>query len=218
MIRVLIGASSVIMQVGLEAMVASSPNLQVAGSLTDFERLPQQIETVQPEVVLLEVDAPDETLSPLSSVEMSNVENGLSFPAIVLLVDDVPASWLAEALRAGVRGILPIDAIAADIIMTIEAVAAGLVTLHPDLVEVLLPSLPVMSRSLPASPSQVLTPREIEVLGMLAEGLGNKAIAKRLSISEHTVKFHISSIFTKFGVSSRTEAVMLGARQGLILL
>nr|WP_228035594.1 response regulator transcription factor [Oculatella sp. LEGE 06141] len=75
-----------------------------------------------------------------------------------------------------------------------------------------------MSRSLPASPSQVLTPREIEVLGMLAEGLGNKAIAKRLSISEHTVKFHISSIFTKFGVSSRTEAVMLGARQGLILL
>jgi DNA-binding NarL/FixJ family response regulator len=58
----------------------------------------------------------------------------------------------------------------------------------------------------------------VEVLQMLAEGLGNKAIARRLSISEHTVKFHIGSIFSKLNASSRTEAVILGARQGLILL
>jgi len=63
-----------------------------------------------------------------------------------------------------------------------------------------------------------LTTREIEVLGMLAEGVGNKAIARHLDISEHTVKFHISSIFSKLNASSRTEAVILGARQGLILL
>jgi DNA-binding CsgD family transcriptional regulator len=63
-----------------------------------------------------------------------------------------------------------------------------------------------------------LTPREIEVLGMLAEGLGNKSVARRLSISEHTVKFHVSSIFTKLNAKSRTEAVTLGARLGLIML
>jgi len=64
----------------------------------------------------------------------------------------------------------------------------------------------------------VLTRREAEVLTMLAEGVGNKTIAARLRISEHTVKFHIASIFSKLGASSRTEAVTLGARQGLILL
>jgi DNA-binding CsgD family transcriptional regulator len=67
----------------------------------------------------------------------------------------------------------------------------------------------------PASP---LTPREVEVLGMLAEGLGNKQIAARLGISEHTVKFHVASIFTKLHASSRTEAVTIGARAGVILL
>jgi DNA-binding CsgD family transcriptional regulator len=71
---------------------------------------------------------------------------------------------------------------------------------------------------LPAPPNQALTPREIEVLGMLAEGLGNKAIAWRLDISEHTVKFHVGSILAKLNASSRTEAVTLGIRQGLILL
>ncbi|HEV8722827.1 MAG TPA: response regulator transcription factor [Candidatus Binatia bacterium] len=65
---------------------------------------------------------------------------------------------------------------------------------------------------------QILTPREIEVLRMMAEGLGNKEIATKLLISDHTVKFHISSIFAKLGVSSRTEAVTVGIRQGLIMI
>jgi DNA-binding CsgD family transcriptional regulator len=69
-----------------------------------------------------------------------------------------------------------------------------------------------------APPTQPLTPREIEVLGMLAEGLGNKTIARRLGISEHTVKFHVGSILAKLDASSRTEAVTLGARRGLIML
>ena len=71
---------------------------------------------------------------------------------------------------------------------------------------------------MPARPGQALTPREIEVLGMLAEGLGNKEIAWRLQISEHTVKFHVASILSKLDASSRTEAVTVGFRQGLIML
>nr|WP_277922584.1 response regulator transcription factor [Coleofasciculus sp. FACHB-1120] len=82
----------------------------------------------------------------------------------------------------------------------------------------LLPLKESSARRLPASPIQALTPREIEVLGMLALGMGNKNIAKHLSISEHTVKFHVSSIFQKLNASSRTEAVTLGARLGLIML
>jgi DNA-binding NarL/FixJ family response regulator len=118
----------------------------------------------------------------------------------------------------GVQAILPRSATAEEIVPTVVAAAAGLVVLHPDIFDSLLPVLPSTARTLPTSPLQALTPREIEVLGMLAEGLGNKAIAGRLSISEHTVKFHVSSIFTKLNASSRTEAVTLGARQGLIML
>ncbi|OLP17229.1 hypothetical protein BST81_17970, partial [Leptolyngbya sp. 'hensonii'] len=70
----------------------------------------------------------------------------------------------------------------------------------------------------PPAAHQNLTSREVEVLEMLAIGLGNKTIAKQLQISEHTVKFHISSLFSKLHVSNRTEAVAIGARQGLIML
>ncbi|MCY7273178.1 MAG: response regulator transcription factor [Phormidesmis sp. CAN_BIN44] len=94
----------------------------------------------------------------------------------------------------------------------------GLTVLHPDVMETLLPVLPATTRPLSETPIQALTSREVEVLGMLAEGLGNKTIARRLTISEHTVKFHISSIFSKLNASSRTEAVILGARQGLIFI
>lgn len=138
---------------------------------------------------------------------------------IVVLADTLQGDWIFEALRLGIRAILPRSATAEEILQTAIAAAAGLVVLHADAIDVLLPGLPAVGRSVDAStPLQALTAREIEVLGMLAEGLGNKAIAKRLNISEHTVKFHVSSIFTKLNASSRTEAVTLGARQGLIML
>jgi DNA-binding NarL/FixJ family response regulator len=139
-------------------------------------------------------------------------------PAIVVLADDPRSAWVAETLRSSVRGILPYQATASQILATVEAVADGLVVIHPDIVDSLLVCLPSTPRSLDSSFSQALTPREIEVLSMLAEGLGNKTIARRLGISEHTVKFHVGSIFTKLNASSRTEAVTIGARQGLIML
>jgi DNA-binding NarL/FixJ family response regulator len=74
---------------------------------------------------------------------------------------------------------------------------------------------PVLRATVPAPG---LTPREIEVLGMLAEGLGNKVIAARLGISDHTVKTHVAAIFGKLGVSTRAEAVASAARLGLIML
>jgi DNA-binding NarL/FixJ family response regulator len=168
-------------------------------------------EQLHPDVVLLELDGQEEDFLP-------DLDNSLPIPALVVLVDDLQTAILVEFLQAGVRGVLPKEAIANDIAAAIEAAAAGFIVLHPDVVEVLLPALPTPIRPSAPPVNQSLTPREIEVLEMLAEGLGNKAIARRLSISEHTVKFHISSIFSKLNVSSRTEAVTLGARLGMILL
>src|SRR2546426_967335 len=105
-----------------------------------------------------------------------------------------------------------------EIIAAIEAVATGLIVIHPDTVGELQLVPSASKRAGAVIARQPLTPREIEVLGMIAEGLGNKIIAGRLGISEHTVKFHIASIFVKLNAGSRTEAVTIGVRQGLILI
>ena len=231
MIRVLVIASSVVMQAGLEALLATSPEIDIVGSATlpnmvtqpplTQQTLIQQMERSQPDVVLWEWDDAEEALpvfliSDVTDVEDSESMNGGAMPPIVLVVDDWQSPAIATILNAGVRGILPSGATATEIVGAIVAAANGLTVIHPDLTQALLSSLPP-PRLLPA-PSEALTNREVEVLSMLAEGLGNKAIARRLTISEHTVKFHIGSIFSKLHASSRTEAVILGARQGLILL
>ena len=90
----------------------------------------------------------------------------------------------------------------------IEAAAAGLVVYHPEAV----------GARISAAGAEPLSPREIEVLRLIADGLSNKIIAWKLNISEHTVKFHINSILSKMRAGSRTEAVMLGLRRGLIPL
>jgi two-component system, NarL family, response regulator YdfI len=212
-IRVLVAANSAIARAGLEALLAAGPTLLVVGSVSGQGNLAEQIERTQPDVLLLELELQEE--DPIAPLPLLN--DSLDGPALVILVDNLQRSWAGEALQAGVRGMLPTEAIAPEIIAAIEAVAAGLIVLHPDFLDALAMASPP-PRTLPTPSQQALTPREIEVLTMLAEGLGNKAIARRLQISEHTVKFHISSIFSKLNASSRTEAVTVGARQGLILL
>jgi NarL family two-component system response regulator YdfI len=112
-----------------------------------------------------------------------------------------------------VRAVLSREASPDQIVAAVQAVAAGLVVVQPDDVEPWLGS-PRLLREL----SDPLTARETEVLGMMAEGFANKVIAHRLGISEHTVKYHVTSIMSKLSAASRTEAVTLGIRQGLILL
>jgi DNA-binding NarL/FixJ family response regulator len=93
-------------------------------------------------------------------------------------------------------------------------VDSGLAVLHPTLAQALVG----VSEEPPAPPSVELTPRELEVLGLMAEGLANKGIADRLTISEHTVKFHVTAVMAKLGAQSRTEAVTRATRVGLITL
>lgn len=218
-IRVLVVAHSIVMRAGLETLITTEPTLAVVGSIAYSASLAQQIEQLQPDVVLLEWMASDEEPLP------TPIAADWQAPALVLLMDEIPSSTVSDFLRMGVRGILPSEATASEIIGAIAAAAAGLTILHPDVADALLPVLPTSSNGLrteadqPADTlPQPLTTREIEVLGMLAEGVANKTIARRLNLSEHTVKFHISSIFSKLNASSRTEAVILGARLGLVLL
>jgi two-component system, NarL family, response regulator YdfI len=214
MIRVLIAASSEIMGAGLEALLAEHSALMTVGYWQELASLAPQVEAWQPDVVLWELESPDDE----ALVILEAVVAGLHPPAFVVLTDDEHGTWAADALRFGVQAILPRQANARQIVAAINAAVVGLVALHRDAIESLLPMLSPPPRGLPGGPRHALTPREIEVLNMLAEGLGNKTIAWRLGISEHTVKFHLGSIFSKLNASSRTEAVTLGIRQGLIMV
>ena len=133
-----------------------------------------------------------------------------SGPPVILLTDD--PQWTAETLRGGVRAVLPRELTAAEIVAAVEAAAAGLVVMHPRDLEALLPAAHT------ARPIESLSPREVEVLGMMAEGISNKEIAARLGISEHTVKFHVAQIMGKLRAGTRTEAVMVGVRMGLVMI
>ncbi len=139
-------------------------------------------------------------------------------PAVVVLAEDLRGALTADVFRAGVRAVLPRHATAEEIIAAVDAAMAGLVALHPDALPALRPGPATHQGAAPGAAAQSLTPRETEVLGMMAEGLGNKIIATRLGISEHTVKFHAAAIFAKLGAESRTEAVTIGVRQGLIMI
>lgn len=152
---------------------------------------------------------PDVVLTSMARDDLA-AQPGRSAP-LVLLADP---GWTAELFRLGVRAILPPDASAAEIVAAVEAAAAGLAAIDPAELESLLGE-PLVQ---PAAEAMPLTAREIEVLRMLADGAANKTIAWQLKISEHTVKFHVAQILAKLHAGTRTEAVTIGIRKGLILL
>jgi two-component system, NarL family, response regulator YdfI len=137
---------------------------------------------------------------------------------VVLLVRNPAAESLSQAVRAGVKAVLPSGADGEEILAAVAAAAAGLVVFDTTGVETLIRGPGVAANDSSDGPVETLTPREREVLQLLAAGLGNKEIASRLEISEHTVKFHVASIMGKLGATSRTEAVTLGIRHGLIMI
>jgi DNA-binding NarL/FixJ family response regulator len=155
----------------------------------------------EPDVLLVDVDDWDE----------ESVAEWVSGGApVVALVPDL--SDAGTLVRAGVRGVLPQEADARELAAAVEAAASGLVVVHPNGVAGLVTPARARVDSTP------LTPREVEVLRLLADGEGNKQIAWKLGITEHTVKFHVASILNKLNAGSRTEAVAIGIRQGLVMV
>ena len=133
---------------------------------------------------------------------------------LILVADDLDQSRIIPAISGHTWGFLPLEASTEHIEAAIHAIAAGLTVGMPSRLK-----FPLWDTSLSLDEQLIdpLTERELEVLQLLAQGIANKQIALKLKISEHTVKFHVSSIYTKLGASNRTEAVRLGVRRGLIL-
>jgi two-component system, NarL family, response regulator YdfI len=219
MTRVLIIATSPVVRAGLSALLTTNSQIIVVGNTSNLDT--GEIEQLQPDVVLLDLSGNSQVSVWDKLLQLQQEEYSSS---IILLTDELEDIPLGLALRSGVKGILKESCTESEIIAAVEAVTTGLIVLDPDAIGYTLalvetPGMEVNGQQkvlLP--PIEALTPREIEVLEMLGSGMGNKPIAKSLNISEHTVKFHLSSIFHKLGVSTRTEAVTVGVRLGLILL
>jgi NarL family two-component system response regulator YdfI len=211
-IRVFIVAASPLARTGLQSLFGDR-DVKVVGGIATFESLAAQFQDVEADVILVEASGEqfESVIESLAASQLASEAN------IVILSDHSEPRWLAEALRAGVRAVLPTDIAADQLVAALNAAATGLIVMHPAEVDAAFPAAEPASRPL-AELAEPLTPRESEVLQMLASGLANKEIAARLTISEHTVKFHVASILGKLGAGSRTEAVSLGIRRGLVLL
>ena len=191
MIRVLLSVSSPAMRAGLRALLSSDKTIKVMNDSLDDE---------------IEADV---MITSASHVSFSHNETDPASSAGILFLSDDQINVQEMRRSYRVWGALPADASAEELIASVHALSQGLIVGTPSLL------LESESEPLERGP---LTERESEVLGLLAKGLANKQIAAALGISEHTVKFHVSSIYTKLNVTNRTEAVRAGLRGGWIAL
>jgi len=207
-LRVLVIAASSARRAQLASLVTNSA---VGKIMTSASASLDRIVHSSPDVVI--VDADTETIAETAIT----IAEELPGPAgMAVLIDHPGTQWTARALDAGIHAILSRAALADDLHLAMIAAQSGLVLLHPTSAASLVRQ--TLSRSASPMTPEKLTTREQEILGLLSEGLGNKEIATRLNISDHTVKFHISSILGKLNAASRTEAVSQGIRRGWIAI
>jgi DNA-binding NarL/FixJ family response regulator len=209
-LRVLIVSANPLARGGLAALLEGMPRVKIvaSGSVAEGASLAGQL---QPDVVLL--DAGDGELEELDSIaRLASAQPGLP---IVALASDQGA--LAQALAFGASALLPAAVDPQTLAAALLASAHGLATIPRQELAMLLPQEERIDPAVKA-PTESLTRRELEVLQLMARGLTNRQIARRLEISEHTVKFHAGAVLGKLNARSRTEAVARAIGVGWILV
>jgi NarL family two-component system response regulator YdfI len=211
-IRVFLIAASPLARAALQNRLKAQ-SVKIVGTAATIDALGVELSDTQADVLLVDGvgETPDAMIESLADSDLT-----AEIPVVVLTEAVAPVSS-AQALQAGIRAMLPSEISADQLAAALQAAAAGLVVLHPGEIPATFPAAAPASQPL-AELLEPLTRREREVLQMLAAGLANKEIAARLNISDHTAKFHVASILGKLGAATRTEAVALGIRRGLVLL
>ena len=214
MIRVFIVAASPLARSGLQQLLAS-PEIEIVGSAVDLDSASGLLSEPEAEPDVFVVDASRDSGAVVATISGGPSDIGADIPIVVLESADNGAG--SDLLRQGARAVLPATVSPAEMIAALRAVTSGLIVLHP-LTIAALPHAAINTSRTTEELVEPLTKREKEVLQMLAAGLGNKEIAAKLNISDHTAKFHVGSILGKLGVSTRAEAVAMGIRRGFVLL
>jgi two-component system, NarL family, nitrate/nitrite response regulator NarL len=211
---VLVVGSDPAARAGLAALLADDAGCTVIGQVAADTETPGGIDGVVPDVVVWDLGG-----DPATALErIAELSDGGT--PVVALVDN--GTTARDALAAGARGLLPRHAPAPALAASVDAASRGLVVLDPDLAPGGWRARDGLSHGDDSLGREVLieelTPRELQVLQLLAEGRPTKSIALRLRISEHTAKDHVNTILGKLGAETRTEAVARAARLGLVLL
>jgi DNA-binding NarL/FixJ family response regulator len=199
--RVLVLSADDLTRAGLAALVSEFPGFSVAGQTADVNKLADDIDVFAPDLVVWDVFESFERLSVLLDIDIP----------VVVVVPNEEAAGLA--LANGARGVVPRNVGREALSAALTAASKGLTVVDNRFVEAIARPAPMVHTL-----AESLTPRELQVLQLVAEGLPNKSIASELAISEHTVKFHINSVLGKLGATSRTQAVTAATRLGLIKL
>ncbi|ETK33512.1 response regulator [Microbispora sp. ATCC PTA-5024] len=206
-IKVLVADDQPVVLRGFTAVLAAQPDMAVVGAAADGAQAVRLARAERPDVAVLDVRMPG-----VNGIEAARAVTGLGVRALMITTFDLDA-YVYEALLAGASGFLLKDVRAGDLAEAVRIVARGEALLAPTVTRRLIAEF-TRRRAAPPPPS--LTPRESEVLRLIARGLSNAEIAETLVVSEHTVKTHVARLLAKLGLRDRTQAVVHAYETGLV--
>lgn len=204
MIRVVVADDHAVVRRGLQELLDAEADIEVVGTARDGAAAHALLESAHPDVFLMDLSMPD-----VDGIEATRrIIKDAPEAVVLVLTSFVDQKRILEALGAGARGYILKDADAREVSAAVRAAAAGESPLDPKVARVLLDARRT------TRPTEQLSPRELQVLNLVGEGLANKQIARRLGIAERTVKAHLTNVFQALGVTDRTQAA-LWAREHL---
>ena len=202
-IRVALVDDHAVLRGGLAQLLSSESDIEVVGTASDGRGALPLVQALHPDVLIMDLQMPD--VDGVTATRQVVAEGGTD---VLVLTSFSDTDRIVAALDAGAVGYLLKDAEPEDVIEGVRAVSRGESPIHPRAARQLLSALPVPR-------DHDLTPRELEVLALVREGLANKQIGRRLGISERTVKTHLTSTFARIGATDRTQAALWAERHGI---
>ncbi|MEV5556720.1 response regulator transcription factor [Nonomuraea wenchangensis] len=213
-IRVVIADDHLVVRTGFGELLDTQPDFEVAGRAADGLEAVRICREVKPDVVLMDVRMPG-----MGGIEATRELAGPGGPRVLILTTFDLDEYVYDALRAGASGFLLKDVTAERLFDAVRVVAAGEALLAPAVTRRLIGEFARMGPrpGAPVAALGTLTPRETQVLRLVAEGLSNPEIAARLVVTEETVKTHVSRVLNKLGLRDRTQAVVAAYETGLVV-
>ena len=209
-IRVLIADDHPVFRFGLRALLESQSDMVVLAEAESGEESVQMVESLQPDVVLMDVN-----MLGLNGIEATRQITAINSETAILIITMFDDDTVFTAMQAGARGYLIKGAQGDETLRAIRAVANGEVIFSPGVAEHMMLYFSRGMKTTPDTPFPDLTPRECEILELLAQGLTNMAIAEKLVLSPKTIRNKVSNIFSKLQVATRSEAIIRARNAGL---
>jgi NarL family two-component system response regulator LiaR len=211
-IRILIADDHAVVREGLRALIATEPGMELVGEAKDGIEAVLKARSLQPDVILLDLVMPrQDGIEAIGQIKRENPD-----ARILILTSFSEDDKVFAAIKSGALGYLLKDSSPEELLQAIRDVNRGESSLHPAIARKLIQELSRPSDLPPAE--EPLTEREVEVLGLVAQGLSNQEIAEELVISEPTVRTHVSNILSKLHLANRTQAALYALREGLARL